>query len=190
MKITIESIAIEQKSVFVQMMELYNYDFSEFSNDDLNEYGYFGYSRIDDYWNEEGRYPFFIRVDGKLAGLVLVRSCSEYMDLQRPHQIAEFFIMKKYRKKGVGSIVAKEIFGRFAGGWEISVWSNNPVAKKFWESVVHEYTNGKYISFSSPENQIEGFAFYNMSIPDTSSVMQQELLSKKNQNQKRKEPER
>ena len=39
MKITIEPIAIEQKSVFVQMMELYNYDFSEFSNDDINEYG-------------------------------------------------------------------------------------------------------------------------------------------------------
>lgn len=35
------------------MMELYNYDFSVFSDDDINEYGYFGYSRIDDYWNEK-----------------------------------------------------------------------------------------------------------------------------------------
>ena len=69
MNISIEPILIEQKSVFIQMMELYNYDFSEFSDDDINEYGYFGYPRIDDYWNEEGRYPFFIRVDGKLAGL-------------------------------------------------------------------------------------------------------------------------
>ncbi len=161
MKITIEPIAIEQKSVFVQMMELYNYDFSEFSNDDINEYGYFGYSRIDDYWNEEGRYPFFVRVDGKLAGLVLIRSCSEYNDLQYPHNIAEFFIMKKYRKKGVGRIVAKEIFDKFAGGWEISIWSNNNAAKKFWEKVVHEYTDGKYTLFSSSENKIEGFTFYN-----------------------------
>lgn len=67
MKVTIEPIIVEQKSVLVQMMELYNYDFSEFSNDDINEYGYFGYSRIDDYWNEEGRYPFFIRVNKALA---------------------------------------------------------------------------------------------------------------------------
>ena len=162
MKITIEPIAIEQKSVLVQMMELYNYDFSEFSNDDINEYGYFGYSRIDDYWNEEGRYPFFVRVDGKLAGLVLIRSCSEYNDLQYPHNIAEFFIMKKYRKKGVGRIVAKEMFDRFAGGWEISVWANNKVAKKFWERVVHEYTDGKYTLFSSLENEIEGFTLYNV----------------------------
>ena len=52
MNISIEPILIEQKSVFVQMMELYDYDFSEFSEDDINEYGYFGYPRIDDYWNE------------------------------------------------------------------------------------------------------------------------------------------
>lgn len=38
MNITIEPILIEQKSVFVQMMELYNYDFSEFSDDDIKEY--------------------------------------------------------------------------------------------------------------------------------------------------------
>ena len=99
MNISIEPILIEQKSVFIQMMELYNYDFSEFSDDDINEYGYFGYPRIDDYWNEVGRYPFFIRVDGKLAGLVLVRSCCEYNNLPNPHNIAEFFVMKKYRKR-------------------------------------------------------------------------------------------
>lgn len=162
MNVTIESISVEQKSVFVQMMELYNYDFSEFSGADLNEFGYFGYSHIDDYWNEEGRFPFFIRADGKLAGLVLVRSCSEYNDLRDPHNIAEFFVMKKYRKKGIGKKAAKEIFDKFAGGWEISIWRNNNVAKEFWKSVVHEYTKGKYTKFSSSDNKTEGFTFYNV----------------------------
>ena len=50
MDISVEPILYEQKSVFIQMLELYNYDFSEFSNDDINEYGYFGYAHIDDYW--------------------------------------------------------------------------------------------------------------------------------------------
>jgi len=161
MNITIEPILVEQKTVFVQMMELYNYDFSEFSNDDINEYGYFGYLHIDDYWNEEGRYPYFIRVDGKLAGLVLVRSCCEYNNLLEPHNIAEFFIMKKYRKKGIGKYVAKQIFDRFPGGWEISVWANNRVAQCFWKSVVDEYAEGKYTAFTSSENEIIGFTFYN-----------------------------
>ncbi|MDE6708986.1 MAG: GNAT family N-acetyltransferase [Oscillospiraceae bacterium] len=161
MNISIEPILLEQKSVFVQMMELYKYDFSEFSDDDINEYGYFGYSHIDDYWNEKGRYPFFIRADGKLAGLVLVRSCCEYNDLPHPHNIAEFFVMRKYRRKGVGKAAAVKIFDMFPGGWEVSRWSNNLPARKFWEKVVDEYTNGKYDTFTVTEKNAAGFTFCN-----------------------------
>lgn len=161
MNVNIEPILIEQKSVFVQMMELYNYDFSEFSDDDINEYGYFGYPRIDDYWNEEGRYPFFIRVEGKLAGLVLVRSCCEYTSLTNPHNIAEFFVMKKYRRRGVGRVVAKKIFDMFSGGWEISQWTNNVPAQEFWKKIISEYTDGRYGTFAVPEENVVGFTFYN-----------------------------
>lgn len=161
MNIIIEPILLEQKSVFVQMMELYLYDFSEFSDDDINEYGYFGYSHIDDYWNKKGGYPFFIRVDGKLAGLVLVRSCCEYINLPGPHNIAEFFVMKKYRRKGVGKAAAVKVFDMFPGGWEVSQWSNNLPARKFWEKVVDEYTNGKYDTFTVTEKNVAGFTFCN-----------------------------
>jgi len=161
MNITIEPISIEQKSVFMQMMELYCYDFSEFSDDDINEYGYFGYPRIDDYWNEEGRYPFFIRVDDKLAGLVLVRSCCEHNHLSNPHNIAEFFVMKKYRRKGVGKAAATKIFDLFLGGWEVSQWQNNLPAQNFWKQTISEYTNGQYDTFIAAEKGEVGFTFDN-----------------------------
>lgn len=161
MNISIEPILYEQKSVFIQMMELYNYDFSEFSDDDINEYGYFGYPRIDDYWNEAGRYPFFIRVDGKLAGLVLVRSCCEYNNLPNPHNIAEFFVMKKYRKRGVGKAAAMRIFDMFPGGWEVSQWSRNVPAQNFWGKVIAEYTGGKFDAFVVEEKSVVGMTFCN-----------------------------
>lgn len=164
MKIRVEPVLPEQKSVLVQMMELYNYDFSEFSGDDINEYGYFGYAHIDDYWNEKGRYPFFIRADGKLAGLALVRSCSEYTDLSDPHNIAEFFVMKKYRRKGAGRAVAVKIFDTFPGGWEVSVWKNNLPAQSFWKQVISEYTGGKYGTFAAAEKEMVGFTFDNSSL--------------------------
>ncbi len=163
MNINLEPILLEQKSVFMQMMELYMYDFSEFSDADINEYGYFGYSRIDDYWNEEGRYPFFIRVDEKLAGLVLVRSCCEYNDLPNPHNIAEFFVMKKYRRKGVGNVAAMKVFDMFPGSWEVSQWTNNLSAQNFWKQVISEYTKGKYDTFIAPGNRSVGFTFCNSS---------------------------
>lgn len=161
MDISIEPILYEQKSVFIQMLELYNYDFSEFSNDDINEYGYFGYKHIDDYWNEKGRYPFFIRVNRKLAGLVLVRSCCEYNNLSNPYNIAEFFVMKKYRKKGVGRVAAIKIFNMFHGSWEISYWTNNLPAQNFWNKVISEYTNGKYSTFTAMDANEIGFTFDN-----------------------------
>ena len=36
MDICVEAILYEQKSVLIQMLELYQYDFSEFSDDDIN----------------------------------------------------------------------------------------------------------------------------------------------------------
>lgn len=160
MNITIEPILFEQKSVFIQMMELYEYDFSEFSDDDISEYGYFGYSRIDDYFNEDDRYPFFIRAGGKLAGLVLIRSCAEYNDLAEPHNIAEFFVLKKYRRRGVGHAAAVKVFDMFKGDWEVVYWNNNLPAKHFWEKVISDYTKGEYCTFDCPENE-SGFIFNN-----------------------------
>ena len=69
MEIRIEPVPAAQKSVLRQMLELYLYDFSEFSKEDLAENGYFGYTYLDAYWQEAGRFPFFIRADGRLAGL-------------------------------------------------------------------------------------------------------------------------
>lgn len=161
MNIEIEPIRVEQKSVLVRMMELFQYDFSEFSGADLNEYGYFGYAHIDDYWNEEGRAPFFIRVDGRLAGLALVRSCGEYNDLPDPHNVAEFFVMKKYRRKGVGRAAARMIFDRFPGGWEVAWWTGNLPAQHFWRQVIHEYTDGNGRAFTVAEKDVAGLTFDN-----------------------------
>ncbi len=64
----------EEKSVLRNLLELYNYDFSEFDHADLDAHGFYGYGRLDHYWTEPGRYRFLVRVDGKLAGLVLLRT--------------------------------------------------------------------------------------------------------------------
>lgn len=52
---------------------------------------------LDHYWTEAGRHPYFIRVDGTLAGFVLIREIA-----MAYYSVAEFFVMKKYRNQGVG----------------------------------------------------------------------------------------
>ncbi len=53
MNVTLHLVSVDEKALLIRLIELYNYEFSEFSNDDINEYGYYGYDYIDDYWNEE-----------------------------------------------------------------------------------------------------------------------------------------
>ena len=66
--------APEQEPILAQLLELYAHDFSEFHHIDIGEDGKFGYQPLPLYWTDPGRHPFLIRVDGKLAGLVLVKT--------------------------------------------------------------------------------------------------------------------
>ncbi len=123
-------------------MELYLYDFSEFDGADLDEEACYGYPYLDRYWSEPGRSPFLIRVDGILAGFVLV---FEHTFLDTPgHMIAEFFILRKYRRLGVGRAAAFAAFDRFPGHWEISQISENVPAQFFWRKIIAEYTRGAF----------------------------------------------
>ncbi|MBN1647879.1 MAG: GNAT family N-acetyltransferase [Spirochaetales bacterium] len=144
MSIELIKIGPSEKSVLRRMVELYNYDVSEYAGDDLNEHGYFGYSRIDHYWTEQDRYPYFIRCDGALAGFVLVNSHSYTMPGQKVKSIAEFFVMRKYRRNGIGKKIALQVFDMFRGKWEVNQIPENTVACAFWETIISEYSGGKY----------------------------------------------
>ena len=49
----------------------------------------------------------------------------------------------------------------FRGGWEISQWTNNLPAQRFWEKVITEYTDGRYHTFLAAEAGERGFTFDN-----------------------------
>lgn len=144
MNIAIKPASIEQKSVLRNLLELYAYDFTEFIPEDVDCYGLYGYKYLDHYWTEEGRYPMIFYIDGNIAGFVLIRHyyASELNDYI--YSIAEFFVMKKYRKKGVGKQVAFQIFDMFPGMWEVAEVEENRPAQAFWRKVIHDFTQGDF----------------------------------------------
>lgn len=160
----IEVIPVEksQKSVLRQLMELYNYDFSEYTNEDVDEHGLYGYSYLDHFWTEETRHPFFIKVGGCFAGFALVGTFCKYTN-NKAHSIAEFFVMRKYRKMDIGKFAAKYVFDLFKGEWEVRVLHANKPALIFWHKVISEYTNGCFIfhSESLPDWDGIGYTFNN-----------------------------
>ncbi|MEO6081228.1 MAG: GNAT family N-acetyltransferase [Steroidobacteraceae bacterium] len=59
-------------------------------------------------------------------------------------RMAEFFVARGMRRRGLGRSAVRLIFDRFAGRWEILEYSRNPAAVSFWRNVVSAYTRGDY----------------------------------------------
>jgi predicted acetyltransferase len=118
-----------QKPLLANLLELYQYDFTEFDAVDVDDTGRFGAPFLDVYWDEPGRHPFLLRVDGNWAGAALVRS-------GRPNDMAEFFVMRKYRGDGVGTQFARELFARFTGEWTVRELEANTPAQAFWRRAI------------------------------------------------------
>ena len=143
MRIEITPVPLAEKPILQALMELYQYDFSVYDDADVDERGRYGYTYLDFYWTEAQRRPYLVRVEGKLAGFALVRQLSQLGEAPR-HSMAEFFVMKKYRRLGVGSRAAQELFERTPGTWSLEILPENTPAQAFWRRVVGEYTGGRF----------------------------------------------
>ena len=118
------------------LLELYIHDFSEFVSVDVKEDGRFGYPGLPLYWREPRRKPYLARIEGKLAGFALVTRGPGLFADSEVWDMAEFFVLRRYRHCGVGGQLAREIWRLLPGKWQIRVKSNNLPALKFWESAI------------------------------------------------------
>lgn len=143
MKIEIVPVGIDEKEILRNLLEKYDYEFSQYDNRGVNKLGLYGYQYLDNYWTEANRWAFFVYVDDNLAGFAMVNNYPE-ADEETDYTLAEFFIMYKYRRSGVGKTAAKKIFDMFKGRWQLKRHPKNIGSVFFWDNVINEYTNGNY----------------------------------------------
>jgi predicted acetyltransferase len=120
--------------IVANLLQLYAHDFSEFHEVELGPDGRFDYAPLPLYWSDPDRHPFLVRMDGNLAGFVLVKNEGRVWDM------VEFFVARGYRRQGIGTAIAHDVFRRFAGPWEVRVMQANRSALPFWERAISEFT--------------------------------------------------
>lgn len=143
MNIELKRVNVEDKEILKNLLEKYNYEFSQWDNRDVNKLGLYGYNYLDYYWTEEKRWAFFIVVDGNLAGFAMVNDYPEANE-KTDYSLAEFFVMYKYRRLGVGNFAAMKVFDMFHGKWQLKRHPKNIASVEFWNKVISEYTGGQY----------------------------------------------
>ena len=117
--------SIDQKPVVRRLLELYLHDFSELDGREVDADGRFGYRYLDAYWTEAERHPFLFRVDGRWCGFAFVRTGGVT-------SMAEFFVLRKHRRSGIGLDAARQVFARFPGPWLVEQIAANDGAHAFW----------------------------------------------------------
>jgi len=145
-RVTLTPVPESQRQIITNLIQLYKYDFSEFAEvgSQYGEVGFdgrFTYEGLDSYWREDGWIPLTVEADGRLAGFVLVNQWSA-LDRLLDHAVAEFFVLRKYRRIGVGSRATRALFERWPGRWEVAVARYNKPALCFWRTAIRAAVDG------------------------------------------------
>jgi predicted acetyltransferase len=139
--VEIRAARAEDRPALQRMLELYQYELSDLWDQDLDAHGEYGYA-LGRFWSTNDCHAFVATVAGHYAGFALadgavkVGRSGNWMD--------QFFVLKKYRRGGVGAALARHVFDAMPGRWEVGQMPDNLAAQAFWRRVIAQYTGGAF----------------------------------------------
>jgi predicted acetyltransferase len=137
-----------------RMLELYQHDLSHVWDQDLDVHGEYGYA-LERYWNEPLHQAFVFLAGGHYAGFALVDD--DVCLAQNQLWMAQFFVLKKYRRRGYGARAAQHVFDTLRGRWEVGQMAANLPARDFWRQTIGRYTGGGYVEYELHDKRWDGW---------------------------------
>lgn len=62
--------------------------------------------------------------------------------------MAQFFVARKFKHKGIGRYIAEQCFKKFAGSWEVMVIPGNEGAYRFWRSTIKNFSSNQFTEYT------------------------------------------
>ena len=136
--VSLERASERDAPVLANLLELYTHDLSAaFADVTLGPDGRYGYAKLPRYFSEPGRrFAYLIRHEGALAGFALATRGSPASDDPDVLDVAEFFVLRRYRRAGVGRIAAGLLWRDLPGRWTVRVFERNAEALPFWRAAI------------------------------------------------------
>lgn len=127
-----------ERPLLARLLQFYLYDFSEQEPPgsdalDFDKRGGFGRTAPhEDYWDRPDWHALLIRVAEKTAGFAFINTHSHRTAGSVEHNMAEFFVARKFRRHGVATDAVRQILELLPGHWEVAVKATNQAARAFW----------------------------------------------------------
>lgn len=139
--ISLEPVQPAEEPLLANLLELYIHDMSAvFPGLEVGPEGRFGYPRLQQYWNDPTRrFPFLLRCDGRVAGFALVQRGSPVTEDPETLDMTEFFVLRQYRRRGIGARAATLMWKRLPGSWTVRVLEKNTHALAFWREAISAF---------------------------------------------------
>lgn len=134
--VIVEPLTRDTKSILDNLFELYAYDFSEHTPLQLEASGRFEVTPGAAWWTRHDHFGYLIKVGAQLAGFALVRTGSRVTSRADVMDVAEFFVPRGMRGRGIGRSAAHALFRAFPGTWEVRVRRTNVGALAFWSRTI------------------------------------------------------
>lgn len=130
-----------ERPLLERLLQFYLYDFSELEAADsdaldFDAHGGYGPSLPPaEYWTDPDWHALLIRFGGKIAGFAFINTHS-HPGGRGQHNMAEFFVARKFRRRGVARESVRQILALLPGSWEVAVKDQNTAAKAFWPQAI------------------------------------------------------
>lgn len=144
MDVVLEEVGRERQATLDALVQHYANDLSALLGLDVEDDGRFRGPALEPYFSEPRAHAFLLRADAAIAGFALVVERSRLTGDESVRDVAEFFVLRRYRRQGVGERAARLLFARFGGAWEVRQRLDNPPATAFWRRVIARVTGGRF----------------------------------------------
>lgn len=144
----------EDFAALQQMLELYQYELSDIWSQDADTEAKFGFD-LERYRQGERFHAHVALVGSQYVGFALVAPA--IVTRKNGSWMEQFFILKRYRRSGVGRALALHVFDSHPGLWEVGQMPANVSAHAFWHEVIAAATAGAFVEVQITQGWWQGF---------------------------------
>jgi ribosomal-protein-alanine N-acetyltransferase len=143
MPVTLHRAKPSDLPIVKNLVPFYIYDMSEFMGWPITPDGrHEGCPDLEAYRSDPDKHAFILRSGREPAGFVLLLKGGHGPSID--YSFTDFFVLRKFRNRGVGERIARQFFRLYPGRWQIDHLKHNKPAAVFWRKVVSRYTRGKF----------------------------------------------